>query len=98
MSKRGLAQLHVAVFLLGWPALFARWVSLPAGMITFGRTLFAGLALAVLVSLSPQGFRVASRKDFLFLTLAGVLLALHWTAFFHAIQVSAVAVALLMCV
>jgi drug/metabolite transporter (DMT)-like permease len=57
--------------------------------------MFGSLALLVAVSLTKTSLRLRSRKDLLLLALSGALLAVHWVAFFAAIQVSTVAVGLL---
>ncbi|MEP7274982.1 MAG: DMT family transporter [Betaproteobacteria bacterium] len=86
-----LVALHVAVALFGVAALFGRWVELPPLEIVLGRTVVAAAALAIVLRLTRQplvhpGFGLA---------LNGGLLALHWVAFFAAVQLAGVAVALL---
>jgi drug/metabolite transporter (DMT)-like permease len=94
--SRSLAEIHVAVFLFGFPGLFGKWLALPAPVIVFGRVLFACLALAaVMAARRAGGFRPASRRDLSLLILCGLVLAVHWTMFFKSVQVSSVAVGLL---
>ena len=93
---RSLAEIHLAVFLFGFPGLFAKWLPWPPALIVFGRVAFASLVLAVVMALGKRGlFRVASRRDVLLLAACGLILAAHWTMFFKSIQVSSVAVGLL---
>src|SRR5260370_12267219 len=60
-----------------------------------GRVVFASVALAGFLGARRSGVRPRDLRDWLALAAAGVLLALHWTAFFQAVQVSTVAIALL---
>jgi len=85
-----LAALHVAVLLFGFAGLFGKWVSLPPVAIVLGRTLVAAAALAVLVAARrvPAPFATG-------LAVNGVVLAVHWVAFFEAIRVSTIAIGLL---
>jgi drug/metabolite transporter (DMT)-like permease len=94
--SRSLAEIHLAVFLFGFPGLFGKWLALPAPLIVFGRVLFACLALAAVMAVRRGGgFRPASRRDLALLILCGLVLAVHWTMFFRSVQVSTVAVGLL---
>lgn len=94
--SRSLAEIHLAVFLFGFPGLFGKWLAWPAVTIVFGRVLFACLALATVMAVGRRAsFRVAGRRDVLLLALCGLILAAHWTMFFRSIQVSTVAVGLL---
>jgi drug/metabolite transporter (DMT)-like permease len=91
---RALGALHAAVLLFGFAGLFGKWLVLPPLTIVFGRTLVAAAALALLSNLRRQR---ASRPDGFEWRLAagGLVLALHWVAFFRAIQLASVAVGLL---
>jgi len=94
--SRSLAEIHVAVFLFGFPGLFAKWLAWPPVTIVFGRVLFACLALAAVMALGRRvSFRVSGGRDAGLLFLCGLILAAHWTMFFKSIQVSSVAVGLL---
>ena len=90
---RALAALHVAVLLFGFAGLFGKWLPLPAVTIVFGRSAVAAVALALLLPLSGDG-ATRGRLEWK-LAASGALLALHWVAFFRAIQTASVAVGLL---
>src|SRR6266516_7611831 len=82
---RSLAALHLAVLLFGFAGLFGKWLSLPPVTIVFGRAAIASVALALLFPLA--GERGEARRRFEWkLAASGALLALHWVAFFQAIQ------------
>lgn len=87
---RSLVALHVAVMLFGVAGLFGAWLALPPVAIVLGRTAIAALALAALAAAMGDLRRPAAG-----LALNGVVLALHWVAFFIAIQAAGVAVGLL---
>jgi drug/metabolite transporter (DMT)-like permease len=95
IKRHGLIEIHAAVLLFGFAGLFGKFLSLPPLVIVFGRTSFAALTLSAVLFYSNTRIRTKSIRDFMVLLLLGVLLAIHWTTFFHAIQVSTVAVGLL---
>jgi drug/metabolite transporter (DMT)-like permease len=86
-----LVSLHAAVLLFGVAGLFGKWLALSPELIVLGRTAIASVALAALLRVlrEPSGgfeWRLAA---------GGAVLALHWIAFFRAVQMSSVAVGLL---
>jgi drug/metabolite transporter (DMT)-like permease len=90
-----LAALHLAVALFGFAGLFGKWLALPPVTIVFGRTLVASVALGLLVGLTRErGVSTGRRVDWR-LAANGAVLALHWVAFFQAIQTASVAIGLL---
>jgi drug/metabolite transporter (DMT)-like permease len=92
---RALAALHLAVALFGFAGLFGKWLALPPVTIVFGRTLVASVTLALLVGLTRErGVSTGRRVDWR-LAANGAVLALHWVAFFQAIQTASVAIGLL---
>ncbi|NTV81702.1 MAG: DMT family transporter, partial [Candidatus Aminicenantes bacterium] len=93
--SRSLAEIHLAVFLFGFPGLFGKWLAMPPAFIVFGRVLFASLTLAAVLALGRRAFRVSPRRDIALLVACGFILAVHWTFFFKSVQVSSVAVGLL---
>ena len=90
-QRSALVSLHVAVLLFGFAGLFGKWLTLSPESIVLGRTFVASVALAALLRMlrEPSGgfeWRLAA---------GGAVLALHWIAFFRAVQMSSVAVGLL---
>lgn len=89
-----LLKLHSSALLFGMAGLFGRWLSLNPLIIVFGRVFFASLTLLLIVKLSRQTLGFNEKKDWRTFALLGFLLAFHWTAFFQAIQLSTLAIAL----
>jgi drug/metabolite transporter (DMT)-like permease len=92
---RALLTVHGAVLLFGLAGVFGKMTSLPSTDIVLGRVVFGGLALAVLLAARRTSPRPRRARDIPMLAASGVILALHWTAFFQSVLVSSVAVALL---
>ncbi len=91
----GLLELHLAVLLFGLAGLFGKFLILPAWLIVLGRTAFATLALGAVLLGRKSVHWPEDRRTTGLLGILGLILAIHWITFFHAIQVSSVAVGLL---
>ncbi len=91
----GVWRVNGAVLLFGLAGVLGRMTGLPAPLITLGRVVFAGIALAIGAGVARVSLRPRRRADLALLVGQGLLLALHWTAFFQAILVSNVAIGLL---
>ena len=92
---RGLVFANIAVLLFGLAGVLGKLSGLPAPLIVFGRAFFAGLVLLAVCWFWHIPLRPKRSRDSYLLLGQGVLLALHWTAFFQAINVSNVAIGLL---
>jgi drug/metabolite transporter (DMT)-like permease len=92
---RGLVTANVAVLLFGLAGVLGKLSLLSAPIIVFGRSFFAGLVLLAVCWFRHISLRPKQSRDGYLLLGQGVLLALHWTAFFQAINVSNVAIGLL---
>lgn len=91
-THRGLLAVHAAVFLFGLTALFSKLIALTALEITLLRSLFAVLALWIVMRWQSEPLRLRTRRDYSIVLLLGMLLAGHWVTYFHAMQVSSIAV------
>lgn len=94
-ARQGLLTANTATLFFGLAGVLGKLTGLPAPLITLGRTAFAGVALALWAGASGVSLRPHARRDVALLTFQGLILALHWTAFFQAIVVSNVAIGLL---
>jgi drug/metabolite transporter (DMT)-like permease len=93
--RSALVTVHVAVLLFGLAGVLGKLTALTSTSIVLGRVCFSGLALAGLLALRRALLCPARVRELPALAATGVLLAVHWTAFFQSVQVSSVAVALL---
>jgi len=91
----GLLAVHVAVFLFGLPGFLAKLTTLSPLMLVLGRTVFAVLALVPFQFYRDKKSQRPAFKTSLILFSLGILLAIHWLAFFRSIQISTVAIGLL---
>ena len=95
MDMLKLAEIHIAVLLFGLAGLFGKFLSLPPWSIVLGRTGFAAITLGIVLFLTKKNDHPKEAKTIALFGLLGLVLAVHWITFFHAIQVSTVAVGLL---
>jgi len=94
-QRKSLLEIHLATILFGLAGLFGKWLTLSPLLIVLGRVLFASLALGAWLWWKRQNLRDILKTQAGLLVLLGGILAVHWGAFFQAIQVSSVAVGLL---
>ena len=90
-TARSVAALNLAVLLFGLAAVIGRFVQAPSVVIAGGRVICSAAVLLALSLLSRTPLRLANKRDLGLAVFAGLVLALHWTTFFQAIQVSSVA-------
>jgi drug/metabolite transporter (DMT)-like permease len=95
VKNKSLIEIHTAVLFFGLAGLFGKLILLPALIIVLGRVIFATIFLALLSLYLKQNIKLNPKKDYFYLFLLGIILALHWWTFFQSIQVSTVAVGLL---
>ena len=91
-SREGLLAVHAAVLIFGVTALFSKLLDLPALEITFYRSLFAAIAIAIYIAYKKKPYLLNQSKDYFMVVVLGILLATHWVSYFYAMQVSSVAV------
>ena len=83
--------LHIAVFLAGWTGIFGRLISLGGLPLVWYRMITSVVVLAVVLGCMRRLHRTAW-KAVLKIGGCGILLALHWVAFFASIQASNVSI------
>jgi drug/metabolite transporter (DMT)-like permease len=89
--RASLVALHVAVALFGFAGLFGKWLPWDPVAIVFGRTVIAALVLILILAWRPA----ERRRPTWALAGNGAILAVHWLAFFTAIEATTVAIGLL---
>lgn len=90
-DTHSLAALHLAVMLFGLSAMLGRFVTVPAVLVAGGRVVCSAALLLVLCLGTRTPLALHSRRDTALALGTGVVLAIHWTTFFQAIQCSSVA-------
>ena len=87
-------KLHFVVILWGFTAILGRLIDLESAVIVTYRVASAGLMLAVLVIALkiPHNITIKARIK---LTANGLLLGLHWTLFFFAVEIANVSVCMI---
>lgn len=89
--RSGLWSVHAATLLFGLAGLFGKTISLGAVALVCGRAAFGAVTLGLILVLRRDDTRAAKPT----MVALGVLLAVHWVTFFHAVQLSSVAIGLL---
>lgn len=91
-KTRSIIELHISTIVLGMTALFSKFIQLPAYTIICIRSFITAAALACFIWWLRQSFLLRSKRDAGIFLLLGLLLAVHWVTYFHAMQISTVAV------
>lgn len=91
----GLSSLYCAVFLLSLNGLFAKLIPLDATSITQLRSTVAIGGFLLFSLLRKRSLRLQNLRQYVGVYVLGIFLGLHWVTFFHAMQVSTVAVGML---
>lgn len=94
-SKLGLPSLYLVIFLLALTGLFAKLIPLDAISLIQLRAVIAAVALALFSLLRKRNLRLAGARSYAGVYALGLLLGVHWVTFFHAMQISSVALGML---
>ena len=87
--------LYTGIVLLSLNGLFAKGIPLAAGTITQLRSMVALVTIAGVLWLWRRSLLIRHWPKALGVCLLGLLMGLHWVTFFHAMQVSTIAVGML---
>lgn len=94
-KNKALIQIHFAVFLFGVAGLFGKLIQLPSIIIVLGRVFFSSIFLYIIILFLKEKIKLNQKQHYFYLSLMGVILAIHWSTFFQSIQLSTVAIGLL---
>ena len=83
--------LHIAVFLAGWTGIFGRLISLGGLPLVWYRMMMSVVVLFIVLGCMKR-LHQSGWKAILKICGCGVLLAIHWVAFFASIQASNVSI------
>ncbi|MCK4705179.1 MAG: EamA family transporter [Gammaproteobacteria bacterium] len=91
----GLLSVHSAVLIFGLTALFSKLIALSAIEITLIRSVFAIVAIGIYIKYLNESLKLNNKRDYLIALLLGFFLATHWVTYFHAMQVSSIAIGII---
>ena len=94
-TRFGLPILYLAIFLLALTGLFAKLIPLDAISIIQLRGVVATVGLVLFSFSRKRSLRLDGTRTYLGVYALGLLLGVHWVTFFHAMQISSVAVGML---
>ncbi len=86
-------KLHFIVFLWGFSAILGMLVTIPALEMIFYRGILAAAGMAIVIAVSKGSF-IVTRVQLIRLLLIGVIVTIHWLAFFGSARISNVSVSL----
>lgn len=88
-------QLHFIVFIWGFTAILGALISIDSVPLVWYRMLLAVVFILIYFIIKKRRFSIDGKSLFKFI-LTGIIIALHWIAFFEAIKISTVSIALVM--
>ena len=91
--KKALIQMHVAVLLWGFTGVLGRAISLDAPVLVWYRMLLTAVFMAVILTYRSQWVKV-EKRDTIRLAFIGMLICLHWVAFYGSIKLANISIAL----
>ena len=94
-SRFALPSLYLAIFLISLTGLFAKLIPLDPVSIIQIRGMIAAAGLLLFSQLRKRRLRLSGGRTYMGVYTLGILLGLHWVTFFHAMQISSVAVGML---
>jgi drug/metabolite transporter (DMT)-like permease len=92
--KKSLLAMHAAVLLWGFTGVLGRAISLDFPVLVWWRMLLTALFIAAIITYR-KGWVPVSRRDLGRLISVGILMGLHWVAFYGAIKFANASVALI---
>ena len=84
---------HFIVFIFGFTAILGKLISIDAVSLVWYRMVLATAVIALFMAVRRISFALSTKQLYIML-ICGVLIALHWVFFFHAVKVSNVSVTL----
>jgi len=91
----GLLSVHSAVLIFGLTALFSKFINLSAIEITLLRSVFAALIITLYIKFLNESLALHSKRDYWIVAVLGILLGTHWVTYFHAMQISSIAIGII---
>jgi drug/metabolite transporter (DMT)-like permease len=92
-NTKSLLLLHLVVFIFGFTGVLGKLITLPAMQLVWLRMIIGFLGIGVFVLATKRPLIVNKKQLFQYLGI-GVIIAIHWIAFFESIKVSTISIAL----
>lgn len=93
LMKKAFIQLHIAVFLAGFTAILGKLIGLNEGLLVWYRLLLTVLILGCMMAFRGQLKRIPF-NDILKIGGVGLVITIHWVAFYGSVKYANVSVAL----
>ena len=90
---KSILHFHGIVFIFGFTAILGKLITIDAVSLVWYRMVLATTVLTLFIWAFKIPFRLSTKQLFVMI-ICGVLIALHWVFFFHAVKVSNVSVTL----
>jgi len=87
-------HLHLIVFIWGFTAILAALISIDALSLVWYRVLIAVFTIFIYFKWKKVSFH-ENLSDLLKFSIGGILIAIHWSTFFHAIKISTISTTLI---
>jgi drug/metabolite transporter (DMT)-like permease len=94
-KKQCLVELHSSLVIMSVTTLFPKLINLPVHYIVFGRSVIAAVAIYLYLKIRKKKCFLPSSSRYSAIFLTGILLAVHWLAFFKSIQISSVSIGII---
>jgi drug/metabolite transporter (DMT)-like permease len=91
--KKALIQMHLAVLLWGFTGVLGRAISLDAPALVWHRMWMTAALMAVILFARKQWIRI-EKRDIGQMAVIGLLMGLHWVAFYGSIKFANISIAL----
>lgn len=89
--RKAFLQLHIAILLAGFTAIFGKLITLNEGLLVWYRMLISAVTLGIIILLQKESVRI-SFKNIMKMSGIGCLIALHWVTFYGSIKYANISV------
>lgn len=87
--------LHLIILMWGYTGILGKIIQLDPIPIVWYRVLISVISLGIILPLLKRSLRIHSLKEFLWLTLVGMIVAIHWATFYISIDLSTASLGIL---
>lgn len=94
-TKKDIGLAHFSIMLMSLSGVLGQFIDESSLVITLGRVSTSFGVLLTILYFRKVSFHLQCRRDYGIIIAAGAVLAVHWTTFFQAIQMSTVAIGII---